>query len=190
MFCHNTPHISPPAFSSLHCSLPTDTTSGGCGTMFNHKNTPSAFLKKKDGDQRSFLPYVRPADIKRNVVKESVDTERKSSCSPSIPARSDKPKWEKINTNTDGAEEKSDCSLKLTKISEGPEQKVPDEHVEDSGPVYDYRSVCVSTRWCWADIFTTVNTTHPQGTDTTQYSASVRPTSKIFATFDHFKSSA
>ena len=149
--------------------------------MFNHKNTPSAFLKKKDGDQRSFLPYVRPADTKRNVVKESVDTERKSSCSPSNTARSDKPKWEKINTNTDGAEEKSAiCS----------DQKVPDEHGEDSGPVYDYRSVCVSTRWCWADIFTTINTTQQQGTDTTQYSASVRPTGKIFTTYDQFKSSA
>ena len=118
--------------------------------MFNHKNTPSSFLRKKDGSQGSH--HSHHSHLSLFLSKESEGAER-----------------ENIKGDVDGGR-RSSISLK----SEDQRRETPKEELNVEEPEVGcdggreegcgYKTVSVSTRWSWEDIFTTTNTTHNQGT--------------------------
>ena len=115
--------------------------------MFNPTNTPSYFIRRAKQSSSSSpqniqlkksseIPQDSDADV-AECFQESLQPSRSSSW---IAATEDK--VESINDNI--KEESDDKGSNTTSIS-------------------GYRSVSVSTRWSWDDIFHTINTTNDAG---------------------------
>ena len=123
--------------------------------MFNHTNTPSYFIRraKQSSSSTNNIHLKKSLEIPKDpdaaeCFQESLQPSRSSSC---IVATEDK--VESINDNIKEASDDKGSNIKI----------VSDDKSGNTTSISGYRSVSVSTRWAWDDIFHTVNTTNDAG---------------------------
>ena len=104
--------------------------------MFNHKNTPSSFLRKKDGSQGSHHSH-----LSLFLSKESEGAEREN-------IRGDVDGGRRSSTSLRSEDQRRETSKELN--VEEPEVGCDGSGEEGCG----YKTVSVSTRWSWEDIRT------------------------------------